>query len=62
MRLVIISAIILVLSVVGLNIGGLGTSEQDAMVHYLVGDVETFPNLKLTLWNEKVSFNQTYYG
>ena len=32
------------------------------MVHYLLGNVTTYPNLKLSLWNEKVYFNQTHLG
>jgi len=62
MQLVVLSSILLVLSVAGVNVGGNGTSEKDAMVHYLLGNVTTYPNLKLSLWNEKVYFNQTHLG
>ena len=30
-------------SVMGLNVGGDGTSPDDAMVYYLVGEEETYP-------------------
>ena len=35
-----------------LNIGGDGTSENKKMLYYLIGDEETYPNLRLSLWSE----------
>ena len=45
-----------------LNEGGLGTSEFDAIVYYLIGDAETYPNLKLSLWSEEERFDKENFG
>ena len=57
------SALLLLVALVsGVNIGGDGSSEREAYMHYLIGNSETYPNLKLSLWNEEVRFNKTYLG
>ena len=32
------------------------------MIYYLVGDKETFPNMRLLLWNQYEEFDPKNYG
>ena len=61
-KLVVSIASLVSVCAMAMNIGGDGTSEEQAMQYYLIGDMETFPNLKLTLWNEKQVLDKTFYG
>ena len=62
MKKAILSLFFLAFVVTGANIGGLGVSEQDAMVYYLIGNQTTFPNLKLSIWSEIEKFDKETYG
>ena len=44
------------------NIGGDGTSYEQAMEYYLIGEPEVYPNLQLLLWNEVERANKTHFG
>ena len=44
------------------NVGGDGTSYEQAMEYYLVGEPEVYPNLQLLLWNEVERADKTHYG
>ena len=46
----------------GQNIGGDGSSEYSPMIYYLIGDKDTYPNLKLLLWNQMEEENKENYG
>ena len=61
-KVVITLFLLLCYTATALNLGGDGTSEQDAMVYYLLGESETYPNLKLKLWSEFDQYNETTFG
>ena len=44
------------------NVGGDGTSEQQKMVYYLIGNQEEFPNLRLSLWSQREEFDKESFG